>query len=164
MAFSRLFGKVKKDPPSPSGSHNSPDLSERETEDNFTLVENKPTTIALANTLENISRLPYPLPNQNSHYPALPSGGGGGGYPPQPQGGGGGLKSQQSSSNHPLDGVQFQLSPRLATDSQLDQIVFSVETVMSRVKNVDWTSMDYNFNLERSILTSELDLDGVKIN
>eukprot|EP00088_Acartia_fossae_P052955 TRINITY_DN6003_c0_g2_i1.p1 TRINITY_DN6003_c0_g2~~TRINITY_DN6003_c0_g2_i1.p1 ORF type:complete len:175 (+),score=40.06 TRINITY_DN6003_c0_g2_i1:77-601(+) len=174
MAFSRLFGKSsKKDPPSPSGSNNSPDLSERETDD-FTLVENNKNVAggaeALAATFHNISKLPYPaLPNQSntSPYPALPPIGGGVGYPPPGGGGGHNANSNTrpaSAQNHPLDGVQFQLSPRLATDSQLDQIVVSVESVMSRVKNVDWASLDYNFTLERSILSTDISMDGVKIN
>ena len=41
---------------------------------------------------------------------------------------------------------------------------FYLYIYVSRVKNVDWASLDYNFNLERTILSSELSVDGVKIN
>lgn len=149
MALSRLFGKSKKDPPSPSGSHTSPETSEREGEEGFTILgETKPTTsTAPANDLPppylSVSQLPYPV--REGAGPAL------------------GSASSGSGGSHPLDGVMFQLSPRLTTDSELDQMSLAVEAVMTRIRSLEWAAFDYNFSLEQGVLSSDLNLDGVRI-
>ena len=75
-----------------------------------------------------MSQLPYPVREGNGGFPGLSGGGSGSG------GGGGGSSGVGASGggSHPLDGVVFQLSPRLTTDSELDQMSLAVEAVMTR--------------------------------
>jgi len=105
------------------------------------------------------SHLPYQLPNQGGY----PPGGGGGvaggrGGTPNP-----GFQSQTSVREAPLDGVLFQLSPRLTTDSELEYMTTAVDAVMSKIKSMDWAAFDYNFNLERSVLANDINIDGVSL-
>lgn len=158
MAFSRLFGKGKKEPPSPSGSQNSPDLSEREGDDNFTLVDQKPMNpqpnADLPPTYQSVNQLPYQLlTRMPGGSPATAAGSGGGVGPP----------TLQKQISHPLEGVVFHLSPKLATDSELDQLTSTVDNVMSRIKNIEWAAFDYDLSLEKSVLSSEISLDSVSI-
>jgi hypothetical protein len=161
MAFARLFGQSKRrDPPSPSGSTNS---EEKEGEEGFTVVgDTRASNAAPPNDpFSYLTQLPYQLPNQ-------------GGYPPPggaPPGGGGGVprttpsfQSQTSVREAPLDGVLFQLSPRLTTDSELEYMTTAVDSVMNKIKSMDWAAFDYNFSLERSVIANDVNIDGVNLN
>jgi len=154
MAFSRLFGKsTKKDPPSP-GSNNSSDLSEREGDHNFTLIDQAPPApnSEAPPTYQSLNQLPYQLPQHQNR--------GGAGAA-----GGPGVKPAklQSQLSHPLEGVVFHLSPKLATDSELDQMTQTVDNLMSRMKSMEWAAFDYNFALEKSVLSSDLRIDQINI-
>jgi hypothetical protein len=70
--------------------------------------------------VSSVGQLPYPVHDR--------AGGGSGAALS------GGNSSGGGGSSHPLDGVVFQLSPRLTTDTELDQMSLAVEAVMTRYR------------------------------
>jgi len=168
MAFARLFGKSTRrdDPPSPSGSN----TSEREGEEGFTIVgENRPGAApadqqpTYFNQMMNVAQLPYQLPNQppppGGSYPSPQ-----GGVPPYPPQFSHPPLQTQQSVHQPLDGVVFTLSPRLKTDGELEYMTAAVDSVMAKVKNMEWSAFDYNFSLERSVVANDINMDQANIN
>jgi len=145
----RLFGKSKRDTGtySPEGSNASPDHEEQEGAEGFTVLEPKSSVGVPSHDIppsyNSVTQLPYQLPGR------------GGGNLPAPA-------RQNSTPSNPLAGVQFTLSPRLTTDTEIQYITAAVDSVMARVKGIEWAAFEYNFNLEQSVLgtTQEVE-DGV---
>ncbi len=69
-----------------------------------------------------------------------------------PQKGG---KNAPGSASAYLDGVPFVLSTK-CSGTDLDALVARVEGISERVKNVDWAATEYNFNLEKSVVSQDL--------
>ena len=91
----------------------------------------------------------YPSPI-SKNIPCLLTGG-----PPVIQAGGPGhatteprLKIQQSQ----LDGVHFSLNPRLNTDEKLQYMGTALDSVLDKVKSIEWEAMEYNFVLEKTFM------------
>jgi hypothetical protein len=55
-----------------------------------------------------------------------------------------------------LDGVPFKLSSRCAGVTDLDAISARVEHITERIRNVDWSAADYDFRLERSVVSQDI--------
>ena len=68
----------------------------------------------------------------------------------------GASSSGGSSSSAFLDGIPFVLSSRCQGGNDLDEVVARVESIAERVKSVDWSASNYDFRLERSVLSQEL--------
>jgi len=159
MAFARLFGKNKKDP-------TSPDQTEREGEEGFTVVESRQAPAVQHGDPPSV----YPsISTANLPY-MLPGGPPGqvGGHIGQGSRGAAKVKEQPRNSN-PMDGVHFSLSPRLTTDTEVQYMVTAVDSVMDRLKKIEWGALEYNFSLERSVLGSQVmaegkDMEGLTIN
>eukprot|EP00092_Neocalanus_flemingeri_P028555 GFUD01031010.1.p1 GENE.GFUD01031010.1~~GFUD01031010.1.p1 ORF type:complete len:127 (-),score=42.72 GFUD01031010.1:122-502(-) len=126
MAFSRLFGKNKREVVSPT-EHLERDDAET------TPPESKPSQ----------DNLPYQMPYQSPYQ-----------SPQQP------IISRQESQYHPLQGVHFTLSPRLNSDTELQYLKLGLDSVISRLNNINLDTLDYNFALEHSILSSEAETTG----
>ena len=59
---------------------------------------------------------------------------------------------RQESNINLLDGVHFSLSPRLSMDTHLQYMATAVDSVMARLTSIEWGALEYNFNLEKSVL------------
>jgi len=143
----RLFGSKKKEgPPSPEGAGNNSD--HEETPEGFTDLVPRPAPgapggMGLPTYSTPAQPLPYQLPSQP--------------YPPGP-----GKLMRRVSEKHPLSGVQFTLSPRLTQDTELQYISAAVDSVMSKINNIDWGMFEYSFGLEQSVLDSQAALPSVE--
>eukprot|EP00092_Neocalanus_flemingeri_P011669 GFUD01012574.1.p1 GENE.GFUD01012574.1~~GFUD01012574.1.p1 ORF type:complete len:171 (-),score=62.15 GFUD01012574.1:56-568(-) len=167
MAFARLFGKNKKDPASPTWSSASADHTEREGEEGFTVLESRQTNPVVYSDHPPVypslsaANLPYLLPGGPPGVVGVQGGGAGGGV--------GVAKAREQQSNiNPLDGVHFALSHRLTTDTELQYMATAVDSVMARLKSIEWASLEYNFTLERSVLDSQVmssgeDMEGLTL-
>eukprot|EP00090_Calanus_glacialis_P019757 TRINITY_DN30299_c0_g1_i8.p1 TRINITY_DN30299_c0_g1~~TRINITY_DN30299_c0_g1_i8.p1 ORF type:complete len:170 (-),score=61.67 TRINITY_DN30299_c0_g1_i8:76-585(-) len=167
MAFARLFGKNKKEDKETSpGEH-----QEVEGYEGFTVLESRqgghpPSVYPSLGT----ANLPYLLPGGPPGAVVMKNeivgsfggpGGGGAGQVGDPE------LMRQQSDKHPLDGVHFSLSPRLTTDTELQYMVTAVDSVMARMKNIEWGALEYSFALERSVLETQgmgEELDGLTMN
>lgn len=63
---------------------------------------------------------------------------------------------QQSIVGAYLDGVPFALTARCAGSSDVDEATARIERIKDRIQNVDWSSTEYDFRLERSVLNEDL--------
>ena len=57
---------------------------------------------------------------------------------------------------------------RLTTDTELEYMAAAVDSVMARIKSIQWGAMEYNFTLEKSVLESQAsargeDMEGLTI-
>jgi len=110
------------------------------------------------------SHLPYQLPGQQhaSRYPPPGASPYGSRYPPPggatsyPSPQGRAPFQTQMSMSQPLEGVAFTLSPMLKTDGELDYISAAVDSVLEKIKDVNWEEFEYSFDLERSVLVNDL--------
>ena len=72
-----------------------------------------------------------------------------------------------TSSSAFLDGIPFALSSKCqgGGSSDLDDIVARVENIAERVRSVDWSAANYDFRLERSVLSQDpsLSLQGLHL-
>lgn len=145
----RLFGKNSKrdtGPHSPEGSNASPGLEEREGIEGFTVLDPKQNAPVggqdVPPSYNSVAQqLPYQLPGRS--VPASPV-------------------RQNSTFSHPLAGVQFSLSPRLTTDSELQYITAAVDSVLAKIKGVEWAAFDYSFTLEQSVVGTQHVEEGVE--
>ncbi len=65
-------------------------------------------------------------------------------------------RSNSKGGSAYLDGVPFVLSNKCSGGADIDAILARVEGISERVRNVDWASTEYNFNLERSVVSQDL--------
>lgn len=63
--------------------------------------------------------------------------------------------SSSSGASAYLEGVPFVLNTRCSGGSDLDAVLARVESIAERIRNVDWQAADYDFRLERSVLSQE---------
>lgn len=140
----RLFGrsKTKKSTTSPA----SPSTVAVTTEDEGFAVVSTPVQAGTTST-------PSPYPNIGSSYPIL--------KPELPNGNTTGTPTVPSSSNSSgasayLDGIPFVLSSKCNGGTEHDNTLAKVESIAERIRSVDWNSTQYDFRLEKSVLSQEI--------
>jgi len=142
----RLFGGSKKKeggPPSPEGANS--DHEEREAPEGFTeLVPRATAGVPSGEGPPTYSSLQQQLPYQLPSHSQLPG------------------VERRARESHPLAGVNFILSPRLTQDSELQYISTAVDSVLTKINSIEWTSLDYSFGLEQSVLDNQAALPSVE--
>lgn len=146
----RLFGRSK--PKKTSTSSNpgpaSPSTNAAVTneDEGFAIVSNPNPPAAAsnpyvaANLYPNVPPCPYPIAK-----PELPNGNDS-------------SKTQTGSSGSSayLDGVPFTLSSRCSGGTDLDEVLARVENIAERIRRVDWAATDYDFRLEKSVMSQDI--------
>ena len=137
----RLFGRKTKKSTASNSSPSNPTVTNEE--EGFSIVNAAPPPAT------NSTQSPYPILNPmasnasevgSTTVPGVSSGSSTGG----------------SSSSAFLDGIPFVLSSKCQGGNDLDEVVARVESIAERVKNVDYSASNYDFRLERSVLSQEL--------
>ena len=114
-------------------------------------VTNEEEGFAVVNTSPQVTHTPYPIlnplaSNNSAIQTAVPGGDSGGS-----------TASGSTSSSAYLDGIPFVLSSKCkGGNNDLDEVLARVESIAERVKNVDWSASNYDFRLERSVLSQEV--------
>ena len=134
----RLFGRKSK---KPSNSNASPVVTN---EDEGFAIVNPPPPLPSSTT-------PYPILNPTVTANTSTA-------PPYTTSGTGSSASGGGSNSAFLDGIPFALSSKCqgGSGSDLDEVLARVETIAERVRSVDWSSTDYDFRLEKSVLSQEI--------
>jgi len=69
-------------------------------------------------------------------------------------------KSQMSSTSTGasayLDGIPFVLSSKCSGGTDHDQTLAKVESIAERIRSVDWSATQYDFRLEKSVMSQEV--------
>lgn len=143
----RLFGRGKSKKsstasnPSPSSPSNTAAVTNEE--EGFSVVSNIVPPPPAPQSL---------YPNVNSPYPVI--------KPELPNGGPTTTNTQVSSgssgSSAYLDGIPFSLSSRCSGGNELDEVLARVENIAERIRNVDWSATEYDFRLEKSVITQDI--------
>ena len=136
----RLFGRKSK---KPSNANASPVVTN---EDEGFAIVNPPPALPT-------SAAPYPILNPTALTNSST------GPPHTTSGTGSGSSTSGGGSNSAfLDGIPFALSSKCqgGSGSDLDEVLARVETIAERVRNVDWSSAEYDFRLEKSVLSQEI--------
>lgn len=140
----RLFGRGKKDAKKSSSSITNPQASP-----SSTLVASDDESFTFVST-----------PPQQPLYPSVPA------YPvlkPTPASSTSNGEVSQSSTQRQLssvgaylDGIPFTLTTKSAGGTDIDETTARIERISERIRNVDWSSTEYDFRLERSVLNEDL--------
>ena len=145
----RLFGRKTKKSTASNSSPSNPTVTNEE--EGFAIVNTPPPPPPLTNSA---FQSPYPILNPTasnaSELVSSSSAAAASGVSS------GASSSGGSSSSAFLDGIPFVLSSRCQGGNDLDEVVARVESIAERVKNVDWSASNYDFRLERSVLSQEL--------
>ena len=130
----RLFGRSKakkstslNQDASPASPSNAAVTNEDE---GFSIVTNNPATVQAPQLPSNM----YPVLT-----PALPNG----------------TKGQTSVGTSALDGIPFTLSSKCSGGNDLDEVLARVENIAERIRNVDWSTTEYDFRLEKSVISQD---------
>ena len=62
---------------------------------------------------------------------------------------------QTSVGTSALDGIPFTLSSKCSGGNNLDEVLARVETIAERIRNVDWSTTEYDFRLEKSVISQD---------
>jgi len=63
---------------------------------------------------------------------------------------------QTSVGASALDGIPFTLSSKCSGGNDLDEVLARVENIAERIRNVDWSTTEYDFRLEKSVISQDL--------
>jgi len=63
---------------------------------------------------------------------------------------------QTSVGASALDGIPFTLSSKCSGGNDLDEVLARVENIAERIRNVDWSTTEYDFRLEKSVVSQDL--------
>ena len=127
----RLFGRSKKEKKVSDASPSNATVTNED--DGFAIVSNNQSTVQ-----------PPALPPTNV-YPVL--------APELPNGTRQQTNRQNSVAASALDGVPFTLSSKCSGSNELDEVLARVENIAERIGNVDWSTTEYDFRLEKSVIS-----------
>lgn len=135
----RLFGRSKTKKSTSSNQDVSPaspsNAAITNEDDGFAIVSN------------NQAGVQAPQPSSTSMYPIL--------KPELPNGTKDQPERQTSVGASALDGIPFTLSSKCSGGNNLDEVLARVETIAERIRNVDWSTTEYDFRLEKSVISQD---------
>ena len=135
----RLFGRSKAKKSSTTNPDSSPSNAAVTNEDEgFAIVSNNQAMV--------------PPPSSNFYpvlKPELPNGTRGDAVPSA-------ASRQTSVGASALDGIPFTLSSKCCGGNDLDEVLARVESIAERIRNVDWSTTEYDFRLEKSVINQDI--------
>jgi len=138
----RLFGRSK----TKKSSTSNPDVGPSSPSNAAVINEDEGFAI-----VSNNQAMVTPPPTASNFYPVL--------KPELPNGRREDLPTtsrQTSVGASALDGIPFTLSSRCSGGNDLDEVLARVENIAERIRNVDWSTTEYDFRLEKSVISQDL--------
>ena len=134
----RLFGRSKAKKSTSSNQDASPaspsNAAVTNEDEGFSIVTNNPAIVQAPQLPSNM-------------YPVL--------TPALPNGTKGQTDRQTSVGTSALDGIPFTLSSKCSGGNDLDEVLARVENIAERIRNVDWSTTEYDFRLEKSVISQD---------
>lgn len=134
----RLFGRSKAKKSTSSNQDVSPaspsNAAVTNEDEGFSIVTNNPAIVQAPQLPSNM-------------YPVL--------TPALPNGTKGQTDRQTSVGTSALDGIPFTLSSKCSGGNDLDEVLARVENIAERIRNVDWSTTEYDFRLEKSVISQD---------
>ena len=134
----RLFGRSKAKKSTSSNQDASPaspsNAAVTNEDEGFSIVTNNPAIVQAPQLPSNM-------------YPVL--------TPALPNGTKGQTERQTSVGTSALDGIPFTLSSKCSGGNDLDEVLARVENIAERIRNVDWSTTEYDFRLEKSVISQD---------